>query len=83
VIFADFYLSPKFGIQQEMAYNRNISFSNATFFTWLITLGICLGLNLGFGIDIFFLGLPGWFIAVVTFLVLSKVFYPQRKEALV
>lgn len=83
VIFADFYLSPRFGITQEMAYNRNISFSNATFFTWLITLGICLGLNLGFGIDIFFLGLPGWFIAVFTFLILSKTLYPKGKEALV
>ncbi|WP_194775433.1 purine-cytosine permease family protein [Pararhodonellum marinum] len=82
VIFADFYLSSKFGIRPEMAYHKKVSFSVSTFMTWLLTLGICLVLNLGFGVEIFFLGLPGWFVAVLLFLVLSKVFNPKNKEVL-
>jgi hypothetical protein len=39
-----------------------------------------LGLNFFFGIEIFFLGLPGWFVAIAIFIVLSKIKYPLAKS---
>jgi hypothetical protein len=39
-----------------------------------------VGLNQIYGIEIFFLGLPGWFVAVAIFVVFSKIKYPLLKS---
>ena len=44
---------------------------------WILTLGFCLFLNLYYEVQIFFLGLPGWFMAVIIYMGLSL--YYQRK----
>ena len=41
--------------------------------TWILTLAFCLGLNMFGGTEIFFLGLPGWFVAIILYVVLSKM----------
>jgi hypothetical protein len=46
--------------------------------TWRVTLGFCLYLNLGAGMEIVFLGLPGWFAAAFSFVVLSTVIQRRR-----
>jgi hypothetical protein len=73
VIFADVYLLPRLGLQEEYAERAGIHFNTAAAGTWILTLLICLWLNLSFGIEIFFVGLPGWFIAVVLYVILSKL----------
>jgi purine-cytosine permease-like protein len=79
VIFADFYFAKRFDFQSEQALNNKKSFSIPSFIAWVLTLIICLGLNQFYGLEIFFLGLPGWFIAVAIFVGLSKVYYPSAK----
>lgn len=80
VIFADFYFSKKMGFQSEGALSAKSDFSLPALLSWLLTLGFCLVLNFFYGVEIFFLGLPGWFVAVAIFVVLSKVKYPLAKS---
>ncbi|MHA7130864.1 purine-cytosine permease family protein [Algoriphagus namhaensis] len=79
VIFADYYFSEKMGFRSEGALNTRSDFSWPALLSWVLTLIFCLGLNLFYGIEIFFLGLPGWFVAVVIFVIASKVKYPITK----
>ncbi|MFP4091986.1 MAG: purine-cytosine permease family protein [Cyclobacteriaceae bacterium] len=80
VIFVDFYLLPKMGLRQDFAFHEKISFYRAPAFTWFATLFLCLILNMTSGIEIFFLGLPGWFMAAALYLFTSR--YLQQKHAL-
>lgn len=74
VIFVDTYWLPKIGLIDEYAEKAGKNFNLAVALTWLFTLALCLVLNLTVGIEIFFLGLPGWFVAVILYMVMSKVF---------
>lgn len=77
VIFIDVYLLEKIGLQSNYAEARGTSLNWSVALTWLITLVFCLLLNLVVGIEIFFLGLPGWFVAVLVYVVSAKII--QRK----
>ena len=68
VIFADFWLCPRLGLDQDFAERTGRLFSWPAGLTWLLTLGLCLGLNRWMDLEIFFLGLPGWFIATILYL---------------
>ena len=81
VIFADFYFSGKFGFRSEGSLSSGTDFSLPAFLSWVLTLGFCLGLNLIYGVEIFFLGLPGWFVAVGIFVILSRIYYPSTQTA--
>lgn len=80
VIFADFYFADRFGFQKEQALTNNTKFSSPALFSWILTLVFCLGMNQFYGVEIFFLGLPGWFVAVFIFITLSKIKYPLKKS---
>ncbi len=80
VIFADFYFADRFGFQKEQALTNNTKFSSPALFSWILTLVFCLGMNQFYGVEIFFLGLPGWFVAVFLFITLSKIKYPLKKS---
>ncbi len=73
IIFIDVYLFKKIGLQDDYAENANIKFNWAVALTWGLTLVFSLLLNIVLEIDIFFLGLPGWFAAVVLYVVTSKI----------
>ncbi|MDX2248508.1 MAG: hypothetical protein SF052_17115 [Bacteroidia bacterium] len=73
VIIMDFYVFPRIGLKSDYAENAKIRFNLAAGVTWLGTLALCLVLNMTQGVEIFFLGLPGWFIAAAMYVVLSKI----------
>ncbi|MCF7803638.1 MAG: hypothetical protein K9N46_02075 [Candidatus Marinimicrobia bacterium] len=73
VIFADFWLSRKAGIQSEFALKFNNSFNWAAGLTWLLALVLCVVLIRYAGIQIYFVSLPGWIFAIFAFLGLSKL----------
>lgn len=77
VIFIDVYLLEKIGLKSNYAESTGSSLNWSVALTWLITLSFCLLLNLVVGVEIFFLGLPGWFVAVLVYVVSSKII--QRK----
>jgi purine-cytosine permease-like protein len=73
VIFIDVYFLEKIGLKANYASVQGIQLNWAVALTWLITLSFCLLLNLLVGVEIFFLGLPGWFVAVLVYIVASKL----------
>ena len=79
VIFVDFWLMKKMRLQNNYAEKMGITFNWAAGLTWFLTLSICLLLIWYGGIQIYFVSLPGWFIAVILYIVLSKMI--QKKEA--
>jgi cytosine permease len=78
VIFADHFLVKRMGMTDFFAESRGISFYLPPALAWILTLGICLLLNLKYGMQVFFLGLPGWFVAIAIYLGLS-LYYQKRK----
>ncbi len=74
VIFADFWLFPKFGLISNNAEKNNTMFNWPAAIAWLGSLTIVFMLP----IEIFFKGLPAWFIAVILYSLLS--FLEQKKQ---
>ena len=80
VVFADFWLFPRLGLSSNYAERRNLRINWAAGLTWFVTLGICValvksGISIG-GVQpfqIWFVALPGWFLAVVLYVTLSKL----------
>lgn len=81
IIFIDFHVFPKLGLKSNLAAFTKMKFNWAAGLTWFLTLGICLFINLNLGIEVFFLGLPGWFIAVLLYIGLSFFFQPKKAKA--
>ena len=69
VIFADFWLFPKLGLRSNNAEWSKKMFNWPAAIAWLGTLAICFMLP----IEIFFKGLPAWFIAVAFYTILSAI----------
>ncbi len=74
IIFMDHHFMRKFGMSEYYAEKARISFNWAAALTWFVTLGLCVALNRFAGIEIFFLGLPGWFIAAALYMILNKFY---------
>lgn len=74
VIFVDFWFIRKFGMRGNFAEVSRKSFNWAAGLTWFLTLTICILLVNLAGIQIFFVSLPGWFIAAGLYLILSKIY---------
>lgn len=74
VILIDMYVLPKLNMQANYAEVSGSSLNPAAALTWLGALGACFAINQVFGLEIFFLGLPGWFIAAGLFVMLSRLF---------
>jgi len=80
VIFVDFWLLRRFGLRSNYAEFSGKSFNWAAGLTWFLTLGICVGLvNIGH-IPIFFVSLPGWFVAAVLYVILSKYYQGKVQQ---
>ncbi len=106
VIFVDFWLIRKFGMESSYAELSKRTFNWAAGLAWFVTLTICLFLvQLGwiidklvawdlltmseslqwikdtFTIQIFFVSLPGWFVAAFLYIVLSKFYQKKLRPA--
>jgi purine-cytosine permease-like protein len=77
VVFLDVLYFKKMNLIPNFAEERNIKINWAAGITWFFSLGFCLFLYIYAGIEIFFLGLPGWFVAVIIYISLSG--YIQKK----
>ena len=81
VILMDVYLIPRIGIKSNYAETYGKSFSIAAALAWILTLGFSLFLNLYFGVEIFFLGLPGWFVAAFVYIAFSWFIQKSKVQA--
>ncbi|MGI9543378.1 MAG: purine-cytosine permease family protein, partial [Cyclobacteriaceae bacterium] len=73
IIFLDVQVFPKIGLLSDFAQQQGIHFNKAAAVTWILTLALCLALYKWAGIEVFFLGLPGWFVASIIYIVGSKI----------
>ena len=75
VIFTDFWIFPKLGLKQYYAEHRGLKINVAAGIAWLATLAICVALvKSGNPIfQLYFVALPGWFIASLLYIVMSKL----------
>ena len=73
VIFVDFWLMDRLGLRSGYAAHRGLGFNWAAGAAWLVTLAACAGLMLYGGVEIFFVSLPGWFIAALIYIVGSRL----------
>jgi purine-cytosine permease-like protein len=78
VVFVDFYLMRWFGLESNYAERSHKQFNWAAGLTWFLTLGVCWGLVRYAGIQIYFVSLPGWFVAAVLYVLLSKAYQQPR-----
>jgi purine-cytosine permease-like protein len=74
IIFADFYLNEKLGMQKYFAEKHGISFNTAAGITWLILLISALIANQVIGVNLFFLPAPTWFAAILLYLIFSLIY---------
>ena len=77
VIFVDFWLIKKFGLQSNYAQLSGKTFNLAAALAWLVTLGTAWALVKFAGVQIFFVSLPGWFVAAIIYIAVSKIY--QKK----
>jgi purine-cytosine permease-like protein len=77
VIFADFWILPRLGLRSYYSEFSGRFINWAAALSWCVTLAVVFWLD----IEIFFKGLPGWFIAVILYVALSKVMQRGIKSA--
>jgi purine-cytosine permease-like protein len=78
VIFVDFWVLRRVGLRPYFAEVAGLSVNWAAGLAWFITLAVCTVLVLKGGVQIFFVSLPGWFVAALLYLGLS--FVVQRRS---
>jgi purine-cytosine permease-like protein len=79
VVFVDFWLSRRFGFRPNYAEQAGIDFNWAAGLTWFATVAGCVLLVLKGGIQLYFVSLPGWFLAAILYITLSRLL--QRPAA--
>ncbi len=80
VIFIDAYFMKKLGLQQFYAEKANKKFNWAAGIAWFLTLFTGLIFFLFFNVEVYFLGLPGWFIASAVYLAMSYLIQKRNLE---
>jgi len=78
VIFVDFWLARRFGFRPNYAERSGAAFNWAAAVAWVATLVVCLAVVNAGGMQIYFVGLPGWFLAAALYIVVSRIV--QGKE---
>jgi purine-cytosine permease-like protein len=73
VIFVDFYLLERLGMKRNFAERHGRTFHWAAGLTWLLTLAVCAALVQFAGVQIYFVSLPGWFVAAGLYVFLSWI----------
>ncbi len=72
VIFMDHYFMRRSGMLDFYAERAGLSSWWPPIAAWLLALVACVVLNIGLGVQIFFLGLPGWIMAGIFYFMISK-----------
>jgi purine-cytosine permease-like protein len=73
VIFVDFWLSRRLGFDPEYAERAGLDINWAAGITWVVTLIGCIALVRFGGVQIYFVSLPGWFLAASLYIVFSRL----------
>ena len=78
VILVDFWLARRLDFEPEVAARRGIAFNGAAAIAWLGTVALCVGLAVNGTLQIYFVGLPGWFVAAALYVAASRLLHASR-----
>jgi purine-cytosine permease-like protein len=78
VILVDFWILPRLGLIPDLAERTGVGFNWAAGATWILTVAVCTALVRSGVTQIYFVSLPGWFVAAGLYLGLS--FVSQRRS---
>jgi purine-cytosine permease-like protein len=78
VIFVDFWLLERFGLRRNYAEATGATFNWAAGLAWFLTMAVCTALVQFAGVQIYFVSLPGWFVAAVLYVMLSMIWQQKR-----
>ena len=88
VVFVDFWLMRRMGLEDNFAERRGLSFNWAAGLTWFISLAACVGLvtsNIEINgvkpFQLYFVSLPGWFLAAILYLAISYIYQNEIAHA--
>jgi purine-cytosine permease-like protein len=81
IIMMDVYIIPKMGLKANFAEVFKKSFSIPAALTWFIALAFSIVLNQYYDVEVFFLGLPGWFIAALVYVISRKLFAVDEERS--
>ncbi|NLZ04531.1 MAG: hypothetical protein GXY19_05130 [Phycisphaerae bacterium] len=81
VVFVDYWLIRKFGLKSSYAEVSGRAFNWAAGLAWGVTLVTAFLLVKYAGVQIFFVSLPGWFVAAVLYIILSKFYQKNIRPA--
>ncbi|MFA6562304.1 MAG: hypothetical protein WCV00_10400 [Verrucomicrobiia bacterium] len=79
VIFVDFWVLPRLGLRSNFAEATGRSVNWAAGLAWLLTMAVCTALVQFAGVQIYFVSLPGWFVAAILYVALSHVFQKRTQ----
>jgi purine-cytosine permease-like protein len=82
VVFVDFWLSERLGFARNWAERTGATFNVAAALAWWVTLAVCLAIALSGRLQIYFVGLPGWFIAAGVYVVASRILQSRGTRVL-
>ncbi len=82
IIIMDVYIIPRLGLKQNFAEVFDKSFSIPAALTWVIALVFSMILNQYYGVEVFFLGLPGWFVAAFVYVLSRKMMASDKERSL-
>lgn len=77
VIFCDYWLMKRFGMQPFYAEAAGKSVNWAPALAWIVTVAVCVIAVMEGYVGLYFASLPGWFIASILYLGLSKILQQQ------
>jgi purine-cytosine permease-like protein len=81
VIFADHHFARRLGLSDFYAERAGLRSWWPPIAAWALALVACVVLNVWLGVQVFFLGLPGWIAAGALFLALSALAQKRRPAA--
>lgn len=73
VIFVDFWVLPWLGLRRDFAATTGARVNWAAGLAWVVTVVVCTWLVLSGRTQIFFVSLPGWFVASLLYLAFSRL----------
>jgi purine-cytosine permease-like protein len=79
IIFVDFWLFPRLGLISNLAAQTGSAFNWAAGATWGLTVAVCTALVQSGVTQIYFVSLPGWFVAAVLYLGLSRMLQKKAR----
>jgi purine-cytosine permease-like protein len=82
VIFVDFWLADRFRIRRFYAEATGDPFNWAAGLAWFLTLGVCTWLVQTGRTQLFFVSLPGWFVAAALYVAFSKLYQKAAGRSL-